>query len=223
MERVVSILFLLAGETPRFLNCIAIPAGNYQHTMISFIIRSSITAFVLCLASCTNGPIARVNQATSSASKISADSRSALRSLYASNPGARALGQKAKAVLVFPNVTRAGLMAGGQTGTGAMIRDTGAISGYYQTTSASYGLQAGIQQFGYALFFMNDDAFRNINRSSGWEIGGSPSLVVVDKGMATSLTNATLNKNTYAVFFNQRGLMAGLGLQGSKISRIYPK
>lgn len=187
------------------------------------ILSSAIAASALLFASCTNGPIAQANQSTTSAAKISRDSRAALRSLYASNPGARRLGQNAKAVLVFPSVTRAGFMVGGQTGTGAMIRDTGGVSGYYQTTAASYGLQAGVQNFGYALFFMNDDAFRNINRSGGWEIGGSPSLVVVDKGMATSLTNATLNKGTYAIFFNQRGLMAGLGLQGSKISRIHPK
>jgi lipid-binding SYLF domain-containing protein len=191
--------------------------------MNRLILHTAAAALLACFASCSNGPIAKVNEATSNASSISRDSRAALSKLYASNPGARKLGQNAKAVLVFPSVTRGGLMVGGQTGTGAMIRDTGAISGYYQTTAASYGFQAGIQNFGYALFFMNDDAFKNINRSGGWEIGGSPSLVVVDKGMATSLTNATLNKNTYAVFFNQRGLMAGLGLQGSKISRIYPR
>ena len=55
-----------------------------------------------------------------------------------------------------------------------------------------------------------------------WEVGSSPSLVIVDEGMAASLTNATLNKSTYAFFFNQRGLMGGLGLQGSKITRIQP-
>ena len=68
---------------------------------------------------------------------------------------------------------------------------------------------------------MDDEAFHNLNRSDGWDIGSSPSLVVVDRGIATSLTT-TINKGTYAFFFNQRGLMAGLGLQGSKITRIYP-
>ena len=104
-----------------------------------------------------------------------------------------------------------------------MIRDTGVISGFYQTTAASYGLQAGVQEFGYAVFLMDDEAFHNINRSGGWEIGSSPSLVVVDKGMATSLTTTTIDKGTYAFFFNQRGLMGGLGLQGSKITRIHPQ
>ena len=103
-----------------------------------------------------------------------------------------------------------------------MFRNDGSISGFFQTTSASWGLQAGVQTFGYALFLMDDGAVRNVNRSGGWEIGGSPSLVIVDRGMATSLTTTSINSGTYAFFFNQTGLMAGLGLQGSKITRINP-
>lgn len=182
------------------------------------------SASALTLApSCANGPVANANSANSSAAKISKDSRAALASLYAQNPSAKALGRKAKGVLVFPSVIKGGLVVGAQAGNGAMIRDTGEISGFYQTTAASYGLQAGVQEFGYALFFMNDNAYRNINRTSGWEVGSSPSLVVVDKGKSASLSTATLNKSTYAFFFNQRGLMGGLGLQGSKITRIHPK
>jgi lipid-binding SYLF domain-containing protein len=172
---------------------------------------------------CANDPVTQANAATSSASQIARDSRAALRSLYAQNPAARKLGHKAKGVLVFPSIVKGGFVVGAQAGNGAMIRDTGAISGFYQTTAASYGLQAGIQEFGYALFLMDDEAFRNINRSGGWEIGSNPSLVIVDSGMAASLTTTTLDKSTYAFFFNQFGLMGGLGLQGSKITRIHPQ
>jgi lipid-binding SYLF domain-containing protein len=180
-------------------------------------------AILALVPSCANNPATQANAANSSSSQIARDSRVALRSLYSQNPGARALGRKAKGVLVFPSVVKGGFMVGLQAGNGAMIRDTGEISGFYQTTAASYGLQAGVQEFGYALFLMDDSAFKNINRSGGWEIGSSPSLVVVDKGMATSLTTTTINKGTYAFFFNQRGLMGGLGLQGSKITRIHPQ
>ena len=181
------------------------------------------SAAINALPSCTTDPITRTNSATSSASKISHDSRAALKSLYAQNPAARAIGKQAKGVLVFPSVVKGGLIVGAQAGNGAMIRDSGEISGFYQTTAASYGLQAGVQEFGYALFFMNDAAYRSVSRSGGWEIGSSPSLVIVDKGVATSLTTTTLDKNMYAFFFDQRGLMGGLGLQGSKITRIQPQ
>lgn len=170
----------------------------------------------------TNDPVTLTNAANASASQITRDSRAALSSLYAQNHSARALGQRARAVLVFPNVTRAGFMFGGQAGNGAMLRRDGSVSGFYQTASASWGLQAGVQRFGYALFLMDEAAVRNVNRSGGWELGGSPSVVIVDRGMAGNLSTTTINSGTYAFFFDQRGLMAGLGLQGTKITRINP-
>jgi lipid-binding SYLF domain-containing protein len=184
----------------------------------------AVSAIAALLPSCaTNGPITQTNAATSSASKIASDSRAALRSLYAQNPKARVLLRDAKGVLVFPSIVKGGFMIGGQAGNGAMIRGNGEISGFYQSTAASYGLQAGLQKFGYALFFMDDSAYRNLNRTGGWELGSSPSIVVVDKGYSGALSNATLHKGTYAFFFDQRGLMGGLGLQGTKITRIYPQ
>ena len=86
--------------------------------------------------------------------------------------------------------------------------------------AASYGLQAGIQSFGYALFLMTDSAVGYLDTSGGWELGTGPSIVILDVGMAKALTTTTIQNDVYAVFFDQRGLMAGLGLQGSKISRM---
>ena len=99
----------------------------------------------------------------------------------------------------------------------------GKTIGYYNTVAASYGFQAGAQSFGYALFFMTDDALEYLANSEGWEIGVGPSVVVVDEGMAKSLTTTTAKDGVYAFFFGQEGLMAGLGIQGSKISRITPE
>lgn len=182
-----------------------------------------IAASLVFVPGCaTHDPVTRTNAANSSASQISRDSRAALDSLYSQSHSARALGGRARAVLVFPNVTRAGFVFGGQAGNGALLRRDGSVSGFYQTTSASWGMQAGIQRFGYALFLMDEAAVRNLNRAGGWELGGSPSLVVVDRGVAGNLSTTTTNSGTYAFFFDQRGLMAGLGLQGTKITRIHP-
>jgi lipid-binding SYLF domain-containing protein len=170
----------------------------------------------------SNDPVTRVNASNARASEIAQESRAALNSLYSKDPNARALGRRAKGVLVFPNVVKGGLIVGAQAGNGAMIRN-GAISGYYQTVSASYGLQAGVQKFGYALFLMDNAALRNLDQTDGWEIGTNPNVVVLDRGKATALTTTTANKGTYAYFFDQQGLMAGLALQGTKITRIYPQ
>jgi len=197
---------------------------NPSTTMNALFPKLAIIAVTLALAPgcATNDPVTRTNASNASARQITSDSRRALASLYSQNHSARALGRNAKAVLVFPSVTRAGFVFGGQAGNGALFHRNGGVSAFYQTTSASWGMQAGIQTFGYALFLMDDAAIRNLNRSGGWEIGGSPSLVIVDRGMATSLSTNTINSGTYAFFFDQRGLMAGLGLQGTKITRINP-
>jgi lipid-binding SYLF domain-containing protein len=156
-----------------------------------------------------------------SAAEISSSARAALRTLYASTPAAKTAGGKAKGILIFPSVYKAGFMVGAQEGDGAMFKG-GKTVGYYRTAAASFGLQAGAQKFGYALFFMNDSALEYLDKSGGWEIGSGPTLVVVDKGAAKSLSSTTLTQDVYAFIFSQKGLMAGLGLQGSKITRIHP-
>jgi lipid-binding SYLF domain-containing protein len=157
-----------------------------------------------------------------SRSQIDRDVDAALQQLFASTPEARMLAQEAKAILVFPSIVKAGFIVGVQEGNGALRGEQGRTIGYYNTSSASYGLQAGIQKFGYALFFMSDSALGYLDRSGGWEIGVGPSIVIVDTGVAKTLTTTTARKNIYAFIFSQKGLMAGLGLQGSKITRIYP-
>ena len=107
-----------------------------------------------------------------------------------------------------------------QYGKGA-LREGGQTVGYYNTAAASYGLQAGVQSCGYAMFFMSSEALGYLKKSSGWEIGVGPSVVVVDEGTARALTTTTAKEGIY-VFFGQEGLMAGLGVQGSKITQIHP-
>ena len=147
------------------------------------------------------------------------DSRRALQQLVAQNPAAAKCKSKAAAVLVFPDVVKAGFIFGAQGGQGILFMH-GRPSGRYRTVAASYGLQAGVQKYGYALFLMNQNAVNWVNNTRGWEIGTGPSVVIVDKGMARSFTTDTLHSGIYAFTFDQQGLMAGLGLQGSKITRI---
>ena len=154
-----------------------------------------------------------------SAAAIDADADAALNKLYETQPVAKVLAEKAVAVLVFPNIVKAGFVVGAQYGQGA-LRKQGKTVGYYSSAAGSYGLQAGAQSFGYALFLMTPSAVDYLDKSDGWEIGVGPSVVVVDAGIARSLTTTTLKSDVYAFIFDQKGLMAGIGLQGSKITRI---
>jgi lipid-binding SYLF domain-containing protein len=146
-------------------------------------------------------------------------SRAALNTLIADNPTAKELSAKAVAVLVFPDITKAGFVIGGQFGEGVLWRGDKAVA-FYNTAGASIGLQAGAQEFGYALFFMKEDAVNALNVAQGFEVGVGPSIVVVDQGYAKATTTITTQKDIYAFIFSQKGLMAGLGIQGSKITKI---
>jgi lipid-binding SYLF domain-containing protein len=147
------------------------------------------------------------------------EARAALQKLTNTVPAAKSLSSSATAVLVFPKVTKAGLGIGGQYGDGVLFRQ-GKVAGYYNTSGASYGLQAGAQQFGYAMFLMNDKAVSALGANEGFEVGVGPSIVVMDEGKAKTLTTTTAKDDIYAFIFGQKGLMAGLGLQGNKITRL---
>jgi len=155
------------------------------------------------------------------ANEINRDVDIALRDLYKTTPAAKKMAGIAKGILVFPDIIKGGFIIGGQYGEGA-LRVGGKTKGYYRTIAASYGLQAGAQKFGYALFFLSDADLKYLKNSGGWEIGVGPSVVVVDEGMARSFTTTTARSGVYAFFFDQKGLMAGLGIQGNKITEIQP-
>src|SRR5215510_5803306 len=106
----------------------------------------------------------------SSAAELSSSSAAALKELVAANPSASALAKEARAILVFPSIVKGGFLFGGQFGDGA-LREGGKTTGFYRSIAASYGLQAGLQQFGYALFFMNDKALDYFRKSDGFELG----------------------------------------------------
>lgn len=155
------------------------------------------------------------------AAQIDRDVSNALANLYATTPSAKTLAAKAKGILVFPNVVKAGFIGGAEYGKGAM-RQKGRTTGYYNIVAGSYGLQAGVQTYSYAMFFMNNSAIASLNSSKGFEVGVGPNIVVLDEGKAKKVTSTTLRDDVYAFVFGQRGLMAGIGLQGSKITRINP-
>jgi len=153
--------------------------------------------------------------------EIDRNATQALTTLYRTTPGAKELANKAQGVLAFPNIVKGGFIVAGQYADGA-LRKRGRTVGYYRSVSASVGFQAGDQSFGYVLFFMDNDSLSYLNKSDGWELGTGPSLVVLDKGFGKNLSTTTLQKGVYAFIFSQKGLMGGMGIQGSKITKITP-
>jgi lipid-binding SYLF domain-containing protein len=129
------------------------------------------------------------------------------------------ISKHAKAILVFPNIVKAGLVFGGSYGEGVLMNGS-TVSDYYNSVSGSWGLQAGAESYGYAVFLMTDEAVAYLTKSHGWEIGVGPTVVVVNEGVAKNLSSSTLKDSAYAFIFDQQGLMASLSIEGTKISRI---
>ncbi len=154
-----------------------------------------------------------------SAADLTRNGNAVLAKLYKSTPKAKELADKAKGVLVFPSVVKAGFMVGGLFGEGVLLKGGKAVA-YYNTVAASYGYQVGAQKYGYAMILMSDKALEYLDKSDGWEVGTGPSIVVLDQGAAAGISTTSARDDVYAFIFNQQGLMAGAGLQGTKITKI---
>jgi len=147
------------------------------------------------------------------------EAKAALNALYETSPAARALGARAKAILVFPEIRKAGFIFGGQFGHGVLLKNDKVVA-RYDVDGVLFGLEAGAQTFAYAVFFMSDAALEEMRASHGLSIGADPNIVVVDAGNAKELTTATASADVYAYVFKQNGLMGGIALQGLKFTEI---
>lgn len=174
---------------------------------------------ILVMLSCSIAMACGASAHAESRAALEHSSRAALNALISQNAIAKELSTKAAAVLVFPSVKKAGFMIGGQYGEGVLWRGDKAV-GFYNTGGASFGFQAGAQEYGYAMFFMKEDAINALNVAQGFEVGVGPSIVVIDQGVGNATTTTTMQKDIYAFIFSQKGLMAGIGIQGNKITKI---
>lgn len=155
----------------------------------------------------------------SSAEDLNKDAAQALAALYKARPVAEEISKKARAILVFPKIVKAGLVFGGSYGEGVLMKG-GQVTEYFNSVSASWGWQAGAESYAYVVFLMSDKAVSYLDKSRGWEVGVGPSFVVVNEGLAKNLTTSTLKDDAYAFISDQQGLMASLSIEGTKISRI---
>ena len=157
-----------------------------------------------------------------SAAQITAQGRATLHKLEMQEPRSRFIARHAVAVLVFPAIFKAGLVFGGESGNGVLLVH-GRARGFYNLSGGSWGLQIGGQKFSYVLFLMNNSAVRHVTEKGGFAAGSGPSVAVINKGAATEVDTSMINKDVYAFPFNQKGLMADLTLEGTKISPIHPR
>jgi len=133
--------------------------------------------------------------------------------------GAGEMLDKAKGILAFPGVFKAGIGIGGEYGEGA-LRIGGKTAAYYSTAAASFGFQLGGEKKSIVILFMTDEALNQFRHSDGWKVGTDASVAVITVGAGTEGSTATWNKPVIAFVFGQKGLMYDISLNGAKISKI---
>jgi lipid-binding SYLF domain-containing protein len=157
--------------------------------------------------------------AASTAKEIDAKVDAALDRLRAQIPGSQSVLEQAKGVLVFAGVIKAGLVIAGEGGEGA-LRIGGKTQGYYSIFSGSIGFQAGGQKRDIILVFLDADALKKFQANEGWKVGADGTVTLIDTGATGMIDSATLKQPVIGFVVGQKGLMAGISLDGSKISKL---
>ncbi|HYE36863.1 BPSL1445 family SYLF domain-containing lipoprotein [Methylocaldum sp.] len=178
---------------------------NEFHTMILL--------FVILGLGCTSAP------SREDARVIDAKVDAALARLKKDVKGADSLLRSASGMLVFPGVLQAAFWGGAEYGKGA-LRIGGVNVDYYNIAAASFGLQFGAQKKDIILLFMNDQVLQDFRNSSGWTAGVDGTVALVTVGAEGSINTTTLNEPILAFVVDQTGLMAGVSLEGSKITKL---
>jgi lipid-binding SYLF domain-containing protein len=176
---------------------------------------TALAAGMLLLAGLTAPSATRA----ASAAEIEARADAALERLVDTAPEARQLLERARGVLVFPRVLKAGFGVGGEYGEGVLRRDGQSVE-YYSTASASIGFQLGAQSKAQFLLFMTDESLEDFRRADGWEVGVDASVTLLKIGAGGSVDTTNVANPVVGFVLADRGLMYDASLAGTKISRI---
>ncbi|MGF7000159.1 BPSL1445 family SYLF domain-containing lipoprotein [Paraburkholderia sp. GAS32] len=186
-----------------------------------FILTTSATlaASSLGLTGCTTTSASKASDNADKRHSINAGVDLTLARLYTTVNGSHELVSKARGVLVFPSVIQAGFWIGGQYGEGA-LRVGGQTAGYYSTAGGSFGLQIGGQSKSIVYLFMTQDALERFRDSEGWAVGADATVAVMKVGANGNIDTSTATAPVQAFVLTNAGLMAGVSLEGTKITRL---
>ncbi len=155
------------------------------------------------------------------ARKIVLDARieEAIEEFYEQTSAGEKLAKKAKGMLVFPTVGKAGFGIGGEYGEGALIIKGEKVQ-YYSSAAASIGFQIGVQSKRQIILFLEKSDLESFQHSEGWEVGVDGSIAIATLGAGGEIDTKMLNQPVVGFIFGNKGLMFNLSLEGTKFSKI---
>jgi lipid-binding SYLF domain-containing protein len=127
--------------------------------------------------------------------------------------------QQAKAVLVCPRIFKAGFILGGQGGDCVLTaRGQGGWSSpaFYNIGSGSIGLQFGVQDSELVFLVLTDHGLQAL-LDNQFKIGADASIAVATIGAGLEGDTTAALRADIVAFARNRGLFAGISLQGSLI------
>lgn len=143
--------------------------------------------------------------------KLANEVEKAIKSLYADNPSIEKNFYSAYGFAVYPSITKAGFVLGGAGGKGLVFEDKTVI-GRSDMSQATFGLQAGGQQYQEVIFFENKAALDNFT-SGKIKFSGQASAVALKAGVSYDLKY----KDGVAIFTKVKaGIMAEASVGGQK-------
>ncbi|MCB1970976.1 MAG: hypothetical protein H6851_17000 [Geminicoccaceae bacterium] len=172
---------------------------------------------LLALAACASGSTPQ--ETADKRAQIDQEATVALNQLYTENPEAKTLSERAKGILIMPDIIKGGLGITGEGGTG-VLRVNGQPAGYYNLTSAGFGLAIGVQSYSQVLMFLEDQALADFQAGQGWEAGVDGSVAVLDTGASGEVDTSNIQAPIVGFVFGETGLMANASIEGSKYTRL---
>ena len=139
--------------------------------------------------------------------------------IHASQIPQKILGH-AKAIVVFPNLLKAAMIAGARVGKGVVIvrsPKTGKWNppAFVKSRQASWGIQAGIQKAELVLLVMTNKGLKQLFKTQ-YDLGKGPQIALGPVGKTIDL-NLALSKNDIFAYSRIEGLFAGLSFEGTVI------
>ena len=190
---------------------------SYSLTRNMTMVATAISCILL--SACTTTGASDTGSTESAHRAINRGYDETLSRLYQAAAGSRELVRKARGVLIFPSVIEGGFVVGAEYGKGELRIDN-RIDGYYSTTAASIGYQAGAQSKAIIVLFMTQDSLDRFKNSNGWTIGADATVALATIGANGELDSETIRQPVVGFVLTNAGLMAGVSLQGAKINRL---
>lgn len=185
----------------------------------SIVLTTGVVATLAMVGCTTTGTTQGKGAAPGNRAELDAQASAALTRLYGAMPGTRELVANAKGVLVCPAVIGGSFVVGAEHGK-CVLRSNGTNRGYYSTTAASVGWQAGGQSKAVIYIFNSSDAYNKFVNSDGWSVGADATVAVGKAGANGSVDTATINAPVSSYVLTNTGLEAGVSVQGAKITKI---